>query len=199
MCYFAEVTSGQKLDEMDITIHCDVVIFDWLMRWVKKDTLINKKDFPVLESNNVVPIMVSAAFLQMEPLLETCLIYCHDNITEVLKTNAVLSCLNDSLLTRLADLFDNAEIEKLNDKKDKIQSRLFCKLILALADKKTNEKKGHFGSLATLFKCTKCEKYVIGDGISNLVPCLPCNMKIDAKGNVYSKHTRYLILLYKKS
>lgn len=189
MCYFADVTAGQKLEEMDISVHCDIVIFDWLMRWVKKD-IIKKSEWPVLEANNVVPIMVSASFLQMEPLLESCLIYCHANMAEILKTTTILTCLNDNLLTRLADLFTNAEVEALKDKKDKIQSRLFCKLIMALANPKPNDTRGHFGSLATLFKCAKCEKNVVRS-VSDLVPCIPSNMRVDNKGNLHSKHTRY--------
>lgn len=101
MCYFADVTAGQKLDEIDISVHCDVVIFDWLMRWVKKD-IIKKSEWPVLEANNVIPIMVSACFLQMEPLLENCLQYCHDNMSDILKTSTILTCLDDNLLTRHA-------------------------------------------------------------------------------------------------
>ncbi|XP_018396297.1 PREDICTED: uncharacterized protein LOC108774644 [Cyphomyrmex costatus] len=124
MCYFADVTAGQKLDEIDISVHCDVVIFDWLMRWVKKD-IIKKSEWPVLEANNVIPIMVSACFLQMEPLLENCLQYCHDNMSDILKTSTILTCLDDNLLTRLAELFTNEDVEMLKDKKDKIQSRLF--------------------------------------------------------------------------
>jgi len=99
MCYFADVTAGQKLDEIDISVHCDVVIFDWLMRWVKKD-LIKKSEWPVLEASNVIPIMVSACFLQMEPLLEICLQYCRDNMSDILKTSSILTCLDDNLLTR---------------------------------------------------------------------------------------------------
>jgi hypothetical protein len=30
---------GQKLEDMDISVHCDITIFDWLMRWVKKGSL----------------------------------------------------------------------------------------------------------------------------------------------------------------
>ena len=99
MSYFADVTAGQKLEEMDISVHCDIVIFDWLMRWVKKD-IIKISEWPVLEASNVIPIMVSASFLQMEPLLESCLTFCYNNMSEVLKTSTILSCLNDSLLTR---------------------------------------------------------------------------------------------------
>ncbi|XP_008216899.1 uncharacterized protein KIAA1841 homolog [Nasonia vitripennis] len=188
MCYFADVTAGQKLEEMDISVHCDIVIFDWLMRWVKKD-IIKKSEWPILEANNVVPIMVSASFLQMEPLLDNCLTYCHNNMSDILKTTTILTCLNDTLLTRLADLFTNADVEAIKDKKDKIQSRLFCKLIMTLANPKPDNKRGHSGSLATLFKCLKCEKNVVRS-VSNLVPCVPSNMKIDSKGNLHSKHTR---------
>lgn len=114
MCYFADVTAGQKLEEMDISVHCDIVIFDWLMRWVKKD-IIKKSDWPVLEASNVVPIMVSASFLQMEPLLNSCLLFCHDNMTEILKTSAIFTCLNDALLSRYLLVCWNvtSEIRKL--------------------------------------------------------------------------------------
>ncbi|XP_012535145.1 uncharacterized protein KIAA1841 homolog [Monomorium pharaonis] len=190
MCYFADVTAGQKLDEIDISVHCDVVIFDWLMRWVKKD-IIKKSEWPVLEANNVIPIMVSACFLQMEPLLETCLQYCHDNMSDILKTSTILTCLDDNLLTRLAELFTNEDVEMLKDKKDKIQSRLFCKLILSLVEATPDNKKGHYSSLAMMFRCGKCGKNVI-QSISDLVPCVPSAMKINNKGAVHSKHVRDL-------
>ncbi|XP_018364120.1 PREDICTED: uncharacterized protein KIAA1841 homolog [Trachymyrmex cornetzi] len=190
MCYFADVTAGQKLDEIDISVHCDIVIFDWLMRWVKKD-IIKKSEWPVLEANNVIPIMVSACFLQMEPLLENCLQYCHDNMSDILKTSTILTCLDDNLLTRLAELFTNEDVEMLKDKKDKIQSRLFCKLIASLVETTPVNKKGHYSSLAMMFRCGKCGKNVI-QSISDFVPCIPSAMKIDNKGTVHSKHVRDL-------
>ncbi|KAG7197968.1 hypothetical protein KM043_016201 [Ampulex compressa] len=190
MRYFADVTAGQKLEEIDISVHCDVVIFDWLMKWVKRD-LIKKSEWPVLEASNVIPIMVSASFLQMEPLLDSCIQYCHDNMSNILKTSTILTCLDDSLLTRLAELFTNEDVELLKDKKDKIQSRLFCKLIVSLAEVTPDTKKGHYSSLATLFKCAKCGKNII-QMISEHVPCIASAMKIDNNGNVYSKHIRDL-------
>ncbi|XP_012153802.2 uncharacterized protein LOC100881591 isoform X2 [Megachile rotundata] len=190
MRYFADVTAGQKLEEIDISVHCDITIFDWLMRWVKKD-IIKKSEWPVLETGNVIPIMVSASFLQMEPLLENCLQYCHDNMSDVLKTSMVLPSLDDNLLTRLVEHFTNEEVEGLRDKKDKIQSKLFCKLIISLAEVMPDNKKGHYSSLATLFKCIKCGKCII-QSVSNYVPCIPNMMKIDSHGNIYSNHVRDL-------
>lgn len=64
MGYFADVTAGQRLEDMDISVHCDLQIFEWLMRWVKKDTL-SEEMWPLLDSTNVVPILVSAGFLQV--------------------------------------------------------------------------------------------------------------------------------------
>lgn len=64
MGYFADVTAGQRLEDMDISVHCDLQIFEWLMRWVKKDAL-TEEMWPLLDSTNVVPVLVSASFLQV--------------------------------------------------------------------------------------------------------------------------------------
>ena len=37
--YFREVTSGQQLDEVDISVHCDIKIFEWLMCWILYDNI----------------------------------------------------------------------------------------------------------------------------------------------------------------
>lgn len=38
MRYFAEYLSveAQRWEEVDISVHCDVQIFDWLMKYVKR-------------------------------------------------------------------------------------------------------------------------------------------------------------------
>lgn len=62
MAYFREITDGQHLDDVDISVHCDIKIFDWLMCWVKHDNFIDK---PSLDSASVVSILVSASFLKV--------------------------------------------------------------------------------------------------------------------------------------
>ncbi|KOB64735.1 Uncharacterized protein OBRU01_23762 [Operophtera brumata] len=99
MGYFADVTAGQRLEDMDISVHCDIQIFDWLMRWVKRDSIL-VADWPLLDPHNVVPILVSASFLQMEPLLHDCLMYCHAHMSDIVKTTSNLACLSDAMLTR---------------------------------------------------------------------------------------------------
>ncbi|XP_050353741.1 SANT and BTB domain regulator of class switch recombination [Nymphalis io] len=190
MGYFADVTAGQRLEDMDISVHCDIQIFDWLMRWVKRDTIL-VADWPLLDPHNVVPILVSASFLQMEPLLHDCLIYCHAHMNDIVKTSTNLACLSDALLTRLAAMYTNAELEAIRDRKDKIQSRLYCKMILSLAEPVPETLRGHYATLATLFKCSKCNK-LLGRHIAEQVPCQPANMRIDRRGNVISTHTKDL-------
>lgn len=57
-------------------------------------------------------------------------------------------------------MYTNAELEAVRDRRDKIQSRLYCKLILSLAEPVPETLRGHHASLATLFKCTKLALFI---------------------------------------
>ncbi|ERL92574.1 hypothetical protein D910_09887 [Dendroctonus ponderosae] len=203
MGYFAEVTLGQKLEDMDISVHCDIGIFEWLMQWVKKDSLL-EADWPHLDSQCVIPILVSAAFLQMEPLLQDCLLFCHQHMNEILRTASNLSCLNDSVLTRLAAMYTNSEVELIKDRKDKIQSKLFSKLIQSLAEPEPESVRGHWCSLARIFRCDKCQQ-LITPNVAARIPCIPPCMRLQPDGSIISLHTRdpnwlineYIIKLHK--
>ncbi|KAK9700510.1 SANT and BTB domain regulator of CSR, BTB domain [Popillia japonica] len=188
MGYFADVTAGQRLEDMDISVHCDIGIFEWLMRWVKRDTIL-EGDRPVLDINCAVPVLVSAAFLQMEPLLEECLLFCHENMNDILKTTTSLSCLNDAVLTRLAAMYTNAEVEAIKDRKDKIQSKLFCKLIQSLCESEPESLRGHFATMGRIFKCRFCQQ-LVSPLIADFLPCLPCCTTLELDGVMTSRHVR---------
>ncbi|KAL1502409.1 hypothetical protein ABEB36_007555 [Hypothenemus hampei] len=188
MGYFAEVTMGQNLEDMDISVHCDIGIFEWLMQWVKRDPKL-EIEWPQLDSQCVIPILVSAAFLQMEPLLHDCLLYCHAHMNEILRTSTNLNCLNDSVLTRLAAMYTNTEIESIKDRKDKIHSRLFCKLIQSLVEPEPESVRGHWCSLARIFRCEKCQQ-LITPKVASKIPCIPSCMRLQADGTVISLHIR---------
>ncbi|CAG9815083.1 unnamed protein product [Phaedon cochleariae] len=190
MGYFADVTQGQRLEDMDISVHCDIGIFEWLMQWVKKDDL-QEDDWPQLDAQCVIPILVSAAFLQMEPLLNDCLLFCHEHMNEILRTNTNLSCLNDSVLTRLAAMYTNSEVESMKDRKDKIQSRLFTKMIQSLADPEPEGLRGHWRSLARVFRCEKCRSLIDPDTASQ-IPCIAPCMRMQPDGSIRSLHVRDL-------
>ena len=50
MKYFAEYLSvePQRWEEVDISVHCDVQIFDWLMRYVKRGISSDEEMVPKL-------------------------------------------------------------------------------------------------------------------------------------------------------
>lgn len=48
MGYFRDITTGQSLEDVDISVHCDITIFEWLMAWIKhqdkRDSLFSSGD-----------------------------------------------------------------------------------------------------------------------------------------------------------
>jgi hypothetical protein len=64
MKYFEKYLSESKnIEDIDISVHCDINIFDWLMRYI------HKKD-PKLEIKNAISILISSDFLQMAHLVD---------------------------------------------------------------------------------------------------------------------------------
>ncbi|XP_016414111.1 uncharacterized protein KIAA1841 homolog [Sinocyclocheilus rhinocerous] len=92
MRYFEEYLSvdPQRWDEVDISVHCDVQIFDWLMNYVKSHNTEHSHgkhmDKPKLEHSNVISILISSEFLKMETLVEECIQYCHKHMSAIIAT-----------------------------------------------------------------------------------------------------------------
>ncbi|CAG7837862.1 unnamed protein product [Allacma fusca] len=190
MGYFTRVTvKGQRLRDMDISVHCDIAVFDWLMKWVYHRDNDSSKP-PLLEPSNVIGLVVSADFLQMSALVSECLVYTYENIEEVITSSPNLGCLSEQLTGRLSGYFMSADIEKRIisvDKNDRITSRLYIQFILKLNDPEPDMSLGHYASTATLFRCDSCEQYLTNE----FAPKLPCSsMRFDYRGRIYACHTK---------
>lgn len=98
---------------------------------------------------------------QMEPLLLDCLTYCHANLNEIVKASANLSCLNESIISRLAAMFTNLELEMVKDKKERVTPRIWIKMIQSLCEPEPQALRGHYGSLCDLFRCSRLVKRII--------------------------------------
>lgn len=78
MKYFERYLSDSKsADDIDISVHCDINIFDWLMRYI------HRKE-PVIEVKNSVSILISSDFLQMEELVEEALNFVARKIGQII-------------------------------------------------------------------------------------------------------------------
>ncbi|KAH0622881.1 hypothetical protein JD844_025706 [Phrynosoma platyrhinos] len=154
MKYFAEYLSvdAQRWEEVDISVHCDVHIFNWLIRYVKRNTKeYEVLEIPTLEPSNVISILISSEFLKMDSLVEKCVNYCHKNMSAIIATPCNMNCINANLLTRIADLFTHNELEEVKDKRDKFKSKLFCKKIERLFDPEYQNPDSQ-GSAVTLYR-----------------------------------------------
>ena len=90
--------SGEKA-EVDISVHCDIQIFEWLMRYARAPGTP-----PPLTAASVVSILVSSDFLEMDGLVELCLDFVRQHMHEIMQLPIDLSCLNRRLVTRMSDM-----------------------------------------------------------------------------------------------
>jgi len=189
MKYFADYLSSDadKWEDVDISVHCDVHIFDWLIRYVKHGAELNDEK-PKLEHSNVISILISSDFLKMEKLVEECIRYCYRNITEIISTPCNMNCINDKLVTRIAKLFTHREVEAIQDRKDKFKSKLFCKKLEELFCPNFVNRDCQ-SNASTLFKCIHCEKLIIRKFRSR-TECVADRTLIDSRGNLSYSHER---------
>ena len=88
MSYFkAYLTGSESYDDIDISVHCDVHIFQWLMEHIQRPD-----SPPTLDPSSVISILISSDFLEMRRLVSKCLLYVRDNISEIVKMPIDLNC-----------------------------------------------------------------------------------------------------------
>jgi Domain of unknown function (DUF3342) len=121
MQYFkGYLSNSDSSEEVDISVHCDVEIFEWLMRFIHQTS-----DPPILDKSIVVSILISSEFLQMDALLELCLQFTAIHLNEIIKLPIDLSCISDKLMNKLTVLTPPTLLAKTRDKKDKILNKLY--------------------------------------------------------------------------
>nr|XP_020478953.1 uncharacterized protein KIAA1841 homolog isoform X2 [Monopterus albus] len=191
MRYFAEYLSvdPQRWEEVDISVHCDVQIFDWLMNYVRRNSAgEGNKDKPRLEPSNVISILISSEFLKMDTLVEECIQYCHKHMSAIIATPCNMNCINSNLATRIAELFNHNEADDIRDKKDKFKSKLFQKKVERLFDPCYLNRDSP-GNASTLYRCGLCLKILTKD-TERKISCVPGKINIDTRGEIIYTHTR---------
>ncbi|XP_067901907.1 SANT and BTB domain regulator of class switch recombination isoform X2 [Heterodontus francisci] len=191
MKYFAEYLSvdAQRWQEVDISVHCDVHIFAWLMSYVKRKLKHQgQTEQPELEPNNVISILISSEFLKMDSLVEECMRYCHKNMSAIVATPCNMNCINGTLASRIVDLFTHNEADEVKDRKDKFKSKIFCKKIERLFDPEYKDPDSP-ASADTLYRCSMCKKLLTKE-TEKIIPCTPMKINIDLRGNIIYLHIR---------
>lgn len=134
------------IEDLDISVHCDVYVFEWLVRFLSAPRE------PKLDLQSVISILISAEFLGIDDLVEKCLVYVTKHLEEVIKLPIDLSCLNQSLIDRLAAKVGLAELATLVDPKDKLTGKMYQKKLIGLLqeDEASDEE--------SLRLCTECNQ-----------------------------------------
>ena len=121
MKYFERfLAENESSFDLDISVHCDVEIFEWLMTYIHEPTV-----RPVLDKSIVVSILISSEFLQMDSLVEICLQDIATRLNDIIKLPIDLSCISDKLANRLASMTNPKILANTRDRKDKILNKLY--------------------------------------------------------------------------
>lgn len=171
MKYFEKYLSEQQtLDDIDISVHCDITIFDWLMKYLHGLK-------PDLDIKNAISILISSDFLQMARLVEESLIFVAKNLQDILLLPIDMNCMNSGLVKRLANKVDIETLDEIKDKKDKLKSKLYMKkLELLFAD-----------SDNLLNRCAHCSQLFTNLQRKWMV-CEKAQIFVDAHGEVKASH-----------
>lgn len=104
MKYFEKyLTEATSVDDIDISVHCDIKIFEWLMKYLKQKDQIEKGlpmtvpddgTGPKLDIKNVISILISSDFLQMKGLVQECIDFVIENLHDVVRLPIDMNCLN---------------------------------------------------------------------------------------------------------
>ena len=83
------------MDDIDISVHCDIKIFEWLMKYLKqKENDAQDETGPKLDIKNVISILISSDFLQMKVLVQECIDFVIENLHDVVRLPIDMNCLN---------------------------------------------------------------------------------------------------------
>lgn len=140
MKYFEKYLSESKnVEDIDISVHCDIGIFDWLMRHI------HRKE-PKLDAKNAISILISSDFLQMGPLVDESVKFVANNLQDIIALPIDMNCLSSPLVKKLATFVTTDDLHTLKDKKDKLTSKLYMKKLELLFEDEQS----------TLNRCVYC-------------------------------------------
>lgn len=181
--FLAENENGY--DDIDISVHCDVEIFEWLMSYIHEPNAP-----PNLDKTMVVSILISSEFLQMDVLVDVCLQHISCNLTEIVRLPIDLSCISEKLINKLAFITSPKVLSETKDRKDKILNKLYKRRVELDFSRKTGNRgstKGTKTIASTLTCCRHCGCVYLENYVCNLA-CKVAEPVIDYRGKWVRRH-----------
>ncbi|RHY14567.1 hypothetical protein DYB25_003388 [Aphanomyces astaci] len=187
MKYFkAYLNDASNHEDIDISVHCDVSIFEWLFNYIHADgATTNSKASPsTLAVDNVTSILISSDFLQMDFLVSECASFISQHLEEVVGMPGDLLCISDSILDKIAAMCTMEQLDAIEVSKDKLCYKLYTKrlhrIVSALKDKED-------GASAAVECCVLCG-VVYYTGHRGFLVCRRAKLSIGRHGNIVARH-----------
>ena len=175
-------------DDIDISVHCDVEIFEWLMCYIHEI----EKHKQIIDKSIVVSILISSEFLQMDVLVDECLVCIANNLNDIIKLPIDLSCISDRLINKLALLISPKVLSETKDKKDKILNKLYKRRVeLDFSRKSSSNHSNSLNSKRGIASSLMCCKYCGMIYLETYIISLNCSiapMIIDYHGSLTRRH-----------
>lgn len=181
MRYFrAFLNESNELDEIDISVHCDVEIFELLVEHMHHR---REPDWrPRLALDNIASILVSAEFLQMDDLVDECAAFISARLQDFVMLRVDLSCLSDASVVKIAEKCSAEQLHRLQDPKDKLQSKLQRKKVDVLV------KQLHSESGSRLQLCRCCHAVYTQEDARPPIGCRKSKRVIGMNGELSAQH-----------
>ena len=141
----------KEYEDIDISVHCDVEIFEWLMAFIHEP-----EDPPTLDKAIVVSILISSEFLQMDALVDQCLEFVNHSLNDIIKLPIDLSCISEKLINKLAFMTQPKTLALTRDRKDKILNKLYKRRVELDFSRKAGSRGGTRSIAASLTCCMHC-------------------------------------------
>ena len=184
MKYFKTYLSNAEhtMEDVDISVHCDVEIFEWLMQFIHASS-----NHPKLDKSIVVSILISSEFLQMDALVDICLQHIASHLNEIIKLPIDLGCISEKLLNKLTLLTPPNVLAHTKDKRDKILNKLYKRRVEIDFSRKAGSKSG-VRSIASFLTCCQHCGFVYLEHFDDTLVCMDAQPYIDFRGNLRYRH-----------
>ena len=103
---------------IDFTVHCDVMVFERLVDYLATHEI-------ELDVKNLVNILISSNFLQMDSLVDKCLDFMKDHLKEIVQRQADFSCFDRSLIVRISKVVSPEQLAATCDMEDRMKSQIY--------------------------------------------------------------------------
>ena len=132
---------------------------------------------PELTCENVVSVLISSQYLKMHNLVNICVNFMCKNLDEILKMTMDLNCLNQDLLKQMAAALTVDELDALQDRRDRLLSKIYMKKLEALLTEEGNQ----------ISRCSLCGALFALKCQDKLI-CPSAKIFIDFRGKVLADH-----------